>query len=109
MVASINPADSRYRPFLPTAVAEARRQGMGVVGMKVLAAGRLVREAPVPDLIRYGAAHADTVIVGCSSVDEVRANFAVNDGFAPMSTDERRALDQKVETRADQYDYFKAT
>ena len=34
------------RPFLPTVVAEARAQGMGVVGMKVLAAGRLVREAP---------------------------------------------------------------
>jgi len=109
LLVSINPADSRHRPFLPTVVAEARRQGIGVVGMKVLAAGRLLREAPAPELIRYGATHADTVIVGCSSVDEVRANFAVNDGFTPMSTDERRALDQKVETRADQYDYFKAT
>jgi predicted aldo/keto reductase-like oxidoreductase len=109
LLVSINPADSRHRPFLPTVVAEARRQGIGVVGMKVLAAGRLLREAPASDLIRYGATHADTVIVGCSSVDEVRANFAVNDGFASMSIDERRALDQKVETRADQYDYFKAT
>ena len=109
VLVSINPADPRHRPFIPTVVAEARRQGIGVVGMKVLAAGRLLREAPAPDLIRYGATHADTVIVGCSSVDEVRANFAVNDGFVPMSMDERRALDQKVETRADQYDYFKAT
>jgi aryl-alcohol dehydrogenase-like predicted oxidoreductase len=107
LLVSINPADSRYRPFLPTAVAEARRQGMGVVGMKVLAAGRLVREAPVPDLIRYGAAHADTVIVGCSSVDEVRANFAVNDPFVPMEADERRALEQTIEARADLYDTFK--
>jgi aryl-alcohol dehydrogenase-like predicted oxidoreductase len=109
VLVSINPADPRHRPFIPTVVAEARRQGIGVVGMKVLAAGRLVREAPAPDLIRYGASHADTVIVGCSSVDEVRANFAVNDGFVSMSISERRALDQKVETRADQYDYFKAT
>jgi hypothetical protein len=104
---SINPADGRYRPFLPTVVAEARRRGMGVVGMKVLAAGRLVREAPVADLLRYGAAHADTVIVGCSSVAEVRANFAVNDGFAPLPDEERRALEQKVEARAEFYDYFK--
>jgi aryl-alcohol dehydrogenase-like predicted oxidoreductase len=109
VLVSINPADPRRRPFISTVVAEARRQGIGVVGMKVLAAGRLVREAPAPDLIRYGASHADTVIVGCSSVDEVRANFAVNDGFVSMSISERRALDQKVETRADQYDYFKAT
>ena len=107
VLVSINPADARYRPFLPTVVAEARRRGMGVVGMKVLAAGRLVREAPAADLIRYGAAHADTVIVGCSSVDEVRANFAVNDAFVPLEMDERRALEQKVEARADLYDYFK--
>ena len=80
---------------------------MGVVGMKVLAAGRLVREAPAADLIRYGAAHADTVIVGCSSIDEVRANFAVNDAFVPMETDERRALEQTIEARADLYDTFK--
>jgi aryl-alcohol dehydrogenase-like predicted oxidoreductase len=107
VLVSINPADPRYRPFLPTVVAEARRQGMGVVGMKVLAAGRLLDEAQPPELIRYAAAHADTVIVGCSSVAEVRANFAVNDGFTPMDDSERRALEQRVEARAEQYDYFK--
>jgi aryl-alcohol dehydrogenase-like predicted oxidoreductase len=108
VLVSINPADPRHRPFLPSVVAEARRQGMGVVGMKVLAAGRLLREAPVPDLIRYGATVSDTAIVGCSSVDEVRANLAVNDDFTPMTTDEQRALERKVEARADEYDYFKA-
>lgn len=107
VLVSINPADPRYRPFLPTVVAEARRQGMGVVGMKVLAAGRLLREAEPPELIRYAATRADTVIVGCSSVAEVRANFAVNDGFAPMDESERRALEQRVAARAEQYDYFK--
>jgi aryl-alcohol dehydrogenase-like predicted oxidoreductase len=107
VLVSINPADRRYQPFLPTVVAEARRQGMGVVGMKVLAAGRLLREAEPPELIRYAAAHADTVIVGCSSVAEVRANFAVNDGFVPMNDSERRALEQRIEARAEQYDYFK--
>jgi len=107
LLVSINPADPRYRPFLPTVVAEARRQGMGVVGMKALAAGRLLDEAAAPDLLRYTAAHADTVIVGCSSVAEVRANFAVNDGFVPMNESERRALEQRVEARAEEYDYFK--
>jgi aryl-alcohol dehydrogenase-like predicted oxidoreductase len=107
LLVAINPADARYRPFLTTAVAEARRRDMGVVGMKVLAAGRLVGEAPAADLIRYGAAHADTVIVGCSSVDEVRANLGLNDAFVPMENDERRALERKVEGRADLYDTFK--
>jgi aryl-alcohol dehydrogenase-like predicted oxidoreductase len=96
VLVSINPADPRYRPFLPTVVAAARRPG-----------GRLLREAPAADLIRYGGAHADTVIVGCSSVAEVRANLAVNDGFVPMPPDERRALEQKIDAHADLYDYFK--
>jgi len=109
VLVSINPADPRHRPFLPTVVAEARRRGMGVVGMKALAAGKLLREAPAPDLLRYGATLTDTVIVGCSSVDEVRANLAVNDRFTPLTTDERRALEHKVEARAEIYDYFKAT
>ena len=48
------------------------------------------------------------MIVGCSSVAEVRANLAVNDDFAPMTTNEQRALERKVEARAEQYDTFKA-
>jgi aryl-alcohol dehydrogenase-like predicted oxidoreductase len=107
VLVSINPADPRHRPFLPTVVAEARRQGMGVVGMKVLAAGLLVREAPAADLIRYGASHADTVIVGCSSVAEVRANLAVNESFIAMPPAERGALERKIAARADAYDTFK--
>jgi predicted aldo/keto reductase-like oxidoreductase len=103
----INPADPRHHPFVPTVVAEARRRGMGVVGMKVLAAGRLVREATPAELIRYAAAHADTVIIGCSTVDEVRANLAVAHDFTPMPDDEQRALERRIAARAAGYDYFK--
>ena len=57
------------------------------------------------------AAARSSVIPGsrsnCSSVAEVRANFAVNESFVPMQDDERRALEQKVEARAEAYDYFK--
>jgi aryl-alcohol dehydrogenase-like predicted oxidoreductase len=103
----INPADPRYRPFVPTVVAEARRLGMGVVGMKVMAAGRLVGEAEPGELLRYAASIADTAIVGCSSVEEVRENFAVNEAFAPMRQDEQRALEQRIAPRAEDYDTFK--
>ena len=104
----INPADPRRSPFIPTVVAEARRRGMGVVGMKALAAGRLVEAAKADELLRYTATIADTVIVGCSSLAEVRANLAVGDGFSPMSEDEQRALEARVAPRARLYDTFKA-
>ena len=107
VLVAINPADPRTQPFIPTVVAEARARGMGVVGMKALAAGRLVREAPAGELLRYAASHADTVIVGCSSVDEVRTNLAAVESFAPMSDGEQRALEARIAPRADLYDTFK--
>jgi aryl-alcohol dehydrogenase-like predicted oxidoreductase len=108
VLVAINPADPRRNPFVPSVVADARRRGMGVVGMKALAAGRLLEAATAPELLRYTATIADTVIVGCSSVAEVRANLAVSDGFEPMSDIDQRALEARVAPRARLYDYFKA-
>jgi aryl-alcohol dehydrogenase-like predicted oxidoreductase len=107
VLVAINPADGRYQPFVPTVVAEARRQGIGVVGMKALAAGRLLQEASAAELLRYTASIADTVIVGCSTVDEVRANLAVCHELTPMTDAERSALETRIAPRADGYDYFK--
>jgi aryl-alcohol dehydrogenase-like predicted oxidoreductase len=107
LLVAINPADPRRLPFVPTVVAEARRRGMGVVGMKVLAAGMLVREAEPEQLIRYAATVADTVIIGCSTVEEVRANLAVARGLAPLAPAQMRALEACVAPRAAEYDYFK--
>jgi aryl-alcohol dehydrogenase-like predicted oxidoreductase len=107
VLVAINPADARYHPFVPTVVTEARRQGIGVVGMKALAAGRLLHEAGAAELLRYTASLADTVIVGCSTVDEVRANLAVARDFTPMTDGERAALETRVAHNAEHYDYFK--
>jgi aryl-alcohol dehydrogenase-like predicted oxidoreductase len=107
VLVAMNPADDRYRPFLPTVVAEARKRTMGVVGMKALAGGRLSGAAPSADLLRYAATHADTVVVGCSTVDEVRANLAVADGFVAMTEAEQHALEKRIAPRARDYDYFK--
>jgi aryl-alcohol dehydrogenase-like predicted oxidoreductase len=103
----VNPADPRHRPFTPTVLAEARRQGMGVVGMKVMAAGPLLDEARPDELIRYSASLADTVIIGCSTIAEVRENLAVARAFVPMSETERRGLEQRIAPHAGDYDTFK--
>jgi aryl-alcohol dehydrogenase-like predicted oxidoreductase len=103
----VNPADPRHRPFTPTVLAEARRQGMGVVGMKVMAAGPLLAEARPDELIRYAASLADTVIIGCSTIAEIRQNLAVARAFVPMSESERRALEQRIAPHAADYDTYK--
>jgi aryl-alcohol dehydrogenase-like predicted oxidoreductase len=107
VLVALNPADPRHRPFAPTVVVEARRQGIGVVGMKVMAAGPLLEEARAGELIRYAASIADTVIVGCKTVGEVRENLAVANGFVPMGEAEQRALEVRIAPRAADYDTFK--
>lgn len=108
VLCALNPADPRRLPFTAV-VADARRRGMGVVGMKVMAAGQLLadRAASPSELIRYAASQADTVVIGCSSVQEVRTNLAVARGFAPMTDSELRALEQRIAPKASRYDTFK--
>jgi predicted aldo/keto reductase-like oxidoreductase len=110
VLCAINPADPRRQPFLTTVVAEARQRGVGVIGMKVMAAGLLLqdRAASAQELIRYAASYADTVIIGCSSIAEVRANLEAGRRFTPMSEEERRALELRIAKRAGRYDTFKA-
>jgi aryl-alcohol dehydrogenase-like predicted oxidoreductase len=105
----INPADSRRQPFLTTVIPEARRSGVGVIGMKVMAAGLLLqdRAASAQELIRYAASWADTVIIGCSSIAEVRANLEAGRQFKPMSEKEQRELETRLAPRASRYDTFK--
>jgi aryl-alcohol dehydrogenase-like predicted oxidoreductase len=111
VLCAINPADPRRMPFLQTVVPEARRRGMGIIAMKVMAAGRLLqdRAASAEELIRYAASYADTCIIGCSSVEEVRDNLAAGRRMQqPMPDEERLALQSRIAPRAARYDTFKA-
>ena len=110
VLCAINPADPARMPFLTTVVPEARRRGMGIIGMKVMAAGLLVEDkAAHPDeLIRYAASYADTVIIGCRTPLEVQQNLAVGRRLLPMSGTDSAALEARIAPRAARYDTFKA-
>ena len=107
----INPADPARLPFITSVIPAARAQGMGVIGMKVLAAGRLVSEgaAKVEECIRYAMAHADTLIIGCASGAEIRENLRIGRTAAPMTVAEASAFEARVARKASRYAYFKAS
>jgi aryl-alcohol dehydrogenase-like predicted oxidoreductase len=110
VLCAINPADRSRSPFLTSVIPEARRRNVGIIGMKIMAAGRLLRDqvATPEELIRYAASHTDTVIIGCSSIAEVRQNLAVRDTFKPMNEGEMAALEARIAPHAARYDTFKA-
>ena len=107
----VNPADPARLPFITTVIPEARARGMGVIGMKVLAAGRLVREATATaeECIRYAMGLADTLIIGCSSPAEIAANLQVGRTAEAMTAAERAAFEARVARQASRYAYFKAS
>ena len=110
VLAAMNPADPRRAPFLTTVLPFARERGIGVIGMKVLGRGDIVADglATHAELIRYAASLADTVIIGCSTPAEVRANVEASRAFVPMPEPEMRALEARIAPRAHRYDTFKA-
>lgn len=105
----INAADPARLPFLTTVLPLARKKGMGVVGMKVMAAGRLPGEgaATAEECIRYAMAYADTLIIGCSSPAEVQDNLRIGRTAAPMTREEQRALESRLASKAARYASFK--
>lgn len=73
----------------------AAEQGFGIVAMKVLAAGKVVRH--VPESLRYAMSlPVSTAIVGMASVEEVRTNCAVARGFKAMSGEEMSSLRERT-------------
>lgn len=109
VLCAINPADRVRLSFLETVVPVARLQQIGVVGMKVLGAGRIVEDgaANSAELIRYGASHADTVIIGCWTVEQVRENLSVAGQFTSMSPQELADLEARLEPVSSDYDDYK--
>jgi hypothetical protein len=63
--------------------------------------------ATAPELIRYAASLADTVVSGCSTIEEVRMNMAIARALTPMPPSERAALEARLSPHAHRYDPYK--
>jgi aryl-alcohol dehydrogenase-like predicted oxidoreductase len=110
VLCAMNPSDPRRMPFLQTVVPEARKRGMGIIGMKVMSAGRLLKDrtATSEELIRYATSFADTSIIGCSSIAEVRENLGIGRIAEPLPPEALAALEARIAPNAARYDYYKA-
>jgi aryl-alcohol dehydrogenase-like predicted oxidoreductase len=77
--------------FLPAA----REQGIAVIGMKVMALGKL---APVYDrALRYSLGlPVSTTIVGMESMEQLEKNLAVAERFTPLTDEEKLALFKEI-------------
>ena len=94
---------------------EAAQRGMGVIGMKVYAAGALLRgdarSRPVASAEAMGYVLSlpgvSTVVIGCSSPAEVDENAQIARAFQSFDAPTMRAIEERTQARAGFYTSYK--
>ena len=100
---ALNVADIHRLSFARSVLVEAANQGMGVIGMKVYAAGALVQGAgeelsvTSTDAMGYvlSLPGVSTVVIGCSSPAEVDDNARIARSFQPFDASVMRSLEER--------------
>jgi aryl-alcohol dehydrogenase-like predicted oxidoreductase len=111
VLVALNAADIHRLSFLRTVLPEARRQGMGVIGMKVCAQGRLLGRGrlTMDEALGYVLSQegVSLAIVGCSTPKEVDENAQIVRAFTPFDAGRLRELEDRTRAEAVAYGYYK--
>ena len=111
----INILDAHYRSFQNEILPEARRRGIGVLGMKSLGgAGQLVTDLELTPAEARGYAMAlpvSTVICGIESMENLQQDLDIARNFQPMTEHQMSELQARVRDVAvdGRYEWFKST
>jgi aryl-alcohol dehydrogenase-like predicted oxidoreductase len=111
---ALNVADIHRLSFARTVLVEAAQRGMGIIGMKVYAAGVLVHgggSSPMASAEAMGyvlsLAGVSTIVIGCSSPAEVDDNVHNARSFQPFDEPTMRALEERSRAHASFYTSYK--
>ncbi len=112
VLVALNVADAHRRSFARTVLPEAARRGMGVIGMKVFAAGTLVAPGGLctpPEAMHYvlSLTGVSTVVIGCRTPAEVEANVRAAREFSPMFEDTKIILENRSLAREAEFTSYK--
>jgi aryl-alcohol dehydrogenase-like predicted oxidoreductase len=112
VLVALNAADPHRRSFARTVLPEARRRGMGVIAMKVYAAGELVEPrgpCPAADALGYvlSLEGVSCAIVGCRTPGEVEVNAAAARRFQSFPEERLRALEERTRPEEAAYTSYK--
>ncbi len=101
VLCALNPADRFRKSFIETLLPVATERGMGIVGMKVPARGRIFRKGGIEtmrDAMGYVLSlPVSTVIIGCSTIAEVEENVAIAKAWTRFATEEMARLELLAE------------
>ncbi len=107
---SLNAADRHYLPFMDKLLPALVQKKMGIIGMKVYARGRFFETGlltPKSAMSYVLSLPVSNVIIGCSSPAEVEENVKIAQGFAPLSADAMKQLEERVRISAGEFLFYK--
>jgi aryl-alcohol dehydrogenase-like predicted oxidoreductase len=113
VLVALNAADIHRLSFARTVLAEAARKGMGVIGMKVYAAGLLVRAGAYGLTPSQAMSYVlnlpgvSTVVIGCSNPSEVDQNAHIAREFQPLDEPTIHAIEQHTGPNAGYFTSYK--
>jgi predicted aldo/keto reductase-like oxidoreductase len=109
VLVALNAADVHRLPFASTVVAEAVRQNMGVIAMKVCAQKRLLARLTMAEALGYAWSipGVSLAIVGCETPGEVDENADLARAFQPFAAQAMRELEARTSRDVLQFGYFK--
>lgn len=99
----LNCLDAHFRSFEELVLPVLVERGIGVLGMKPLAAGRAVEAgaATAEECLRYALSLPTSVVItGCETMGDVAQALRVGQGFTPLSAQERRGLLERTAPHA---------
>jgi predicted aldo/keto reductase-like oxidoreductase len=99
----LNVLDAHYDSFEQRVLPRLVNAGIGVIGMKPMADGRIVREgiASAEECLGYAMSLPTSVVItGCEAQDRVRQALRVAEGFRPMAEADVNALLARTAPRA---------
>jgi aryl-alcohol dehydrogenase-like predicted oxidoreductase len=110
----LNVMDAHYRSFEKLVLPELTRQNIGVLGMKSLGNGLILKSELVSakECLQYALnLPTSVVITGMESMERLEQALEVARSFRPMSEEERKALLRKTENaaRRGEFELFKTS
>jgi aryl-alcohol dehydrogenase-like predicted oxidoreductase len=108
---ALNAADIHRRAFLSSVLPQAQALGMGVIGMKVCAQGRLLGpgKLTMDEALGYvlSLPGVSVAIVGCRTPQEVEDNVRIIREFTPFTGERMLELEDRTRPQAAMFGYYK--
>lgn len=110
---ALNAADKHNKSFIDNLLPTAVEKGMGIIGMKIPARGRIFRDGGITSMkpaMRYVLTlPVSTIIVGISNMKELEENVRIAKEFTPMNAEEIAHTEELTKPYYADASWFKAS